>query len=132
MVTPADIGREVGASASTVRRWLRANAERRGGPWLIDVVTAERARTYFAARARLPVVCQVFGCGRSTKGRGWCAMHYDRWYRTGTTEPSARGAHQATKTHCPAGHPYDKENTVIFSDGRRRCRTCRGRGTMNP
>lgn len=28
------------------------------------------------------------------------------------------------KTHCPAGHPYSKENTYSAGRGDRRCRTC--------
>lgn len=32
--------------------------------------------------------------------------------------------HQAIKTHCPQGHPYDAANTYVCSDGRRMCRTC--------
>ena len=28
------------------------------------------------------------------------------------------------KTHCPKGHPYQGENLVINSKGRRECRTC--------
>lgn len=28
------------------------------------------------------------------------------------------------KTHCPAGHPYDAENTYRDPTGRRRCRLC--------
>lgn len=32
---------------------------------------------------------------------------------------------QARKTHCPEGHPYDAENTYVFPDGRRHCKTCR-------
>jgi hypothetical protein len=28
-----------------------------------------------------------------------------------------------TKTHCPQGHPYDRENTYVY-DGRRYCRAC--------
>lgn len=31
------------------------------------------------------------------------------------------------KTACPKGHPYDEENTLIGSDGKRRCRACRTR-----
>ena len=27
-------------------------------------------------------------------------------------------------THCPRGHPYDEENTIIYRDGKRRCRAC--------
>jgi hypothetical protein len=30
---------------------------------------------------------------------------------------------QTSKTHCPKGHPYNKENT-LFSGGRRSCRIC--------
>lgn len=34
----------------------------------------------------------------------------------------------AARTHCPAGHPYDAENTAHRSTGGRRCRACnRGR-----
>ncbi|WP_158710499.1 NUMOD4 motif-containing HNH endonuclease [Streptomyces flavochromogenes] len=31
--------------------------------------------------------------------------------------------HNARKTHCPQGHPYDEENTSRYS-GRRACRAC--------
>ncbi len=34
------------------------------------------------------------------------------------------GKKQKSKTHCPHGHPYDKENTYIDSDGSRRCNAC--------
>jgi hypothetical protein len=35
----------------------------------------------------------------------------------------------ADKTHCPEGHPYDEDNTVINPvTGGRGCRTCRGPG----
>ena len=30
----------------------------------------------------------------------------------------------ATKTHCPQGHPYDEENTYVYSSGGRACRAC--------
>ena len=32
--------------------------------------------------------------------------------------------HQAIKTHCPRGHPYDVANTYRTSDGRRMCKEC--------
>jgi hypothetical protein len=32
--------------------------------------------------------------------------------------------HHGRKTHCPAGHPYNDENTYRHK-GRRQCRTCR-------
>lgn len=31
---------------------------------------------------------------------------------------------QIAKTHCPAGHPYNNENTYLYK-GFRHCRTCR-------
>jgi hypothetical protein len=33
--------------------------------------------------------------------------------------------HNAAKTHCPAGHPYDADNTYHEAYGGRRCITCR-------
>jgi hypothetical protein len=30
----------------------------------------------------------------------------------------------SSKTHCPQKHEYSAENTYIYSDGRRACRTC--------
>ncbi len=34
------------------------------------------------------------------------------------------GAHNAIKTRCPHGHPYDEENTYLSPSKRRHCRTC--------
>lgn len=34
-------------------------------------------------------------------------------------------AAHAAKTHCPHGHPYDRENTYLTVAGSRNCRTCR-------
>lgn len=28
------------------------------------------------------------------------------------------------KTHCPQGHPYNTENTIVTKEGKRRCKTC--------
>lgn len=30
----------------------------------------------------------------------------------------------AAKTHCPAGHPYDEENTYVTKEGKRMCCEC--------
>lgn len=38
----------------------------------------------------------------------------------GETIPAAHAA----KTHCPQGHPYDEENTIMRARGTRECRTC--------
>jgi hypothetical protein len=34
-------------------------------------------------------------------------------------------AQNARKTHCPAGHPYDAQNTVLTGTGGRACRICK-------
>ncbi len=31
------------------------------------------------------------------------------------------------KTTCPKGHPLEGDNLIVWSDGKRRCRTCLGR-----
>lgn len=37
-----------------------------------------------------------------------------------------RGLHaNSLKTHCPYGHPYSPENTLVTRRGSRECRTCR-------
>ncbi len=36
-----------------------------------------------------------------------------------------RGRNQNSgKTHCPAGHPYDADNTCVSSKGKRSCKAC--------
>lgn len=35
-----------------------------------------------------------------------------------------RGRGNASKTHCPRGHEYTEENTILKSGGRRNCKTC--------
>lgn len=131
-VTPGQLADELGVSASIVRRWLREQVDRAGesGPWLIDGDLAGRARAHFAAtsakRAAHPAACKVDGCDRLAVGRGMCRMHYNRWDRHGSTDRLDGADHQRAKTHCPHGHEYTEENTIVYpSDGRRRCRACR-------
>lgn len=41
-----------------------------------------------------------------------------------STAGAVNGARQRAKTHCPAGHPYDDENTYTARSGARHCRAC--------
>lgn len=46
-----------------------------------------------------------------------------------TMDQVAHGTHHhVRKTHCPQGHPYDEDNTVIHAKGSRICRECRRLG----
>ncbi|WP_043652411.1 helix-turn-helix transcriptional regulator [Cellulosimicrobium cellulans] len=129
--TPTELAAEVGVSRAAVYAWLRATFPRPvDGRWLLDEDMAERVRERFTATAPIrehqPGPCSVNRCDRPAHGRGLCKMHYDRWYRTGSTDGVSGGAHQRAKTHCPRGHEYTPQNTIVYpSDGRRRCRTCR-------
>lgn len=38
---------------------------------------------------------------------------------------------QLKKTHCPHGHAYNKTNTYVYSNGRRKCKICRKIGMRN-
>lgn len=46
--------------------------------------------------------CTIGGCERPAVSRGWCATHYKRWRRTGTTADPVRGPTTCTVEGCTA------------------------------
>jgi hypothetical protein len=42
---------------------------------------------------------------------------------------AAETSHNAKKTHCHAGHPFDEANTYVRPDGGRACRACHNERT---
>jgi hypothetical protein len=91
------------------------------------------ASRHFIFTGRSPRLCSVPGCYRRHYARGWCQAHYLRWWRHGSTTLSPYafnpGHHNALKTQCPHGHPYDDDNTRWRQDPagrwRRECRECK-------
>ncbi len=49
---------------------------------------------------------------------------HDRQGRRARTNGAPIRHHNARKTQCKHGHPFDVRNTYYTPDGRRRCRTC--------
>lgn len=57
-------------------------------------------------RSRGEHPCAVDGCGRSVRASGWCSTHYQRWWKTGSTECqelSARDRFWAKIKYTPEG-----------------------------
>lgn len=52
--------------------------------------------------------------------------------RDNVRDMAAKGRHRGQRTtHCPKGHPYDRANTYIHGDGRKRgCRPCRNTASV--
>ena len=44
--------------------------------------------------------------------------------RRGEFSRTVAGAWQRSRTHCPAGHPYESWNIVASNRGKRQCKTC--------
>jgi hypothetical protein len=63
-------------------------------------------------------MCSVEGCTRPVTSRGWCATHYKRWQRSGTTDPPARGPATCAVAGCD--RPVDSAGLCHGHDQRRR------------
>lgn len=88
----AALARSIGASLSTAKRIRK------------EGLTDAQADRYAVAAGTLP------------------ELLWPDWYsQLDQARLTGAAAHNATKTACPAGHPYDVRTT----DGRRRCSTCR-------
>lgn len=75
-----------------------------------------------------PKLCTIQGCERKLMSRGWCSMHYYRWYRTGDT---GEAAPRATVTWTPTGknHHAWKGDEVSYQAAHRRLIRSRGKAT---
>lgn len=53
------------------------------------------------------------------------ARAHEQMMRRRRAKGVQEGHHNARKTHCPGGHPYDEENTYVTPAGVRQCKVCR-------
>lgn len=72
---------------------------------------------------QLDHLCRVPGCVNPA--------HLEAVTHAENVRRGDRTRYNADKTHCPQGHPYDEENTFIYSDGRRECRICNRRRSLS-
>ena len=47
------------------------------------------------------MICSIPDCDRRARRRGWCDLHYGRWWRTGTTTQPLRGWVNPLVCVCP-------------------------------
>jgi DNA-binding CsgD family transcriptional regulator len=59
-----------------------------------------------------PRLCLIEGCGKPAKSRGWCAMHFQRWYRTG--DPLVASRSPATSYFVDVVLPYRGDDCLIW------------------
>jgi len=62
--------------------------------------------------------CSVNDCNRPHYGRGFCAMHYQHWRKTGSADDPLKGIWKC-------GHLRTPETTIFEKGGKERCRPCR-------
>lgn len=130
MWTSKQLADELGADRHRITKIAQRRGWRRWeGEWLFTAEQADEIRRTIRAwnghPPKFSSLCSVDGCERPLIVKGMCNAHYRRVSRHGSTERLDGAAHQRAKTHCPQGHEYTPENTVVWpSEGRRRCRTC--------
>lgn len=68
-----------------------------------------------------PTICSVEGCERPIKARGWCSLHWDRWYHHGSTDDRPFGNPKIKHCNgCDGVYPRDTDNFYVHrstSDG---------------
>jgi hypothetical protein len=128
------------ADGTPLERWW-AKVDKTDGCWLwiggldrrgygqFDVTTDGKRRNHRAHRwgyeqlvrqldpaETIDHLCRVHNCVNPE--------HLDPVLHAENVRRGDGGKHNATKTHCPQGHPYDEANTYYLKRGGRSCRAC--------
>lgn len=82
-----------------------------GHPWLPETTYFYPAESSLAGKK----VCKI------------CRVNWNR-ARQGLPPVDSIGTWNRDKTHCPKGHPFDSENTLVKPDGARGCKVCNNEG----
>jgi hypothetical protein len=92
--------------------------------------------SYLIFRGEIPEGMQVGHlCHDRAVADGSCAGGLDCVHRrccnpehlelqTPSENTFAQNHHARNRTECPKGHPYEGDNLIVGSDGKRRCREC--------
>lgn len=80
-------------------------------------------------------ICSIYGCDRSAEARGWCIMHYKRWWRY--RDPTFKAPRRSTLMEWIEAHlNFDGPKCLIwpFNRDRRNGRALMtvNRSTVNP
>ena len=114
--------RDAGASFSATARMLTAEGypTKGGGPWYPEGVR----RLLLPPK---PAGERGFRGQHTEEAKRKMSESHKRAFAEGRR--TGQNKHNAEKTHCPKGHPYDEENTYIRPDGGRSCKACTEKGT---
>ena len=73
-------------------------------------------------------ICKIEGCERKSRSRGWCSMHYWRWWRHGNPDITLREMHGYTKH--PLYEVWDNMKQRCYNENNKRYGNYGARGIV--